>query len=107
MVPSPATVSAVISRLALSYSTNLAFVARCNIQGAVRRERQIPDVFALGIEEHRLLAASRNLVHLAVRRRPHEQSALGVERNGLRRQIRRIKHGDRLSKAVEAENLGR
>src|SRR5262249_46208706 len=89
-----------IEQLTLAVRCNcedLSFVTSRDIQRAVRTEFEVPDVFALGVEENRLFPCRRNAVNLAVRRRAHIERASAIEGDGLSRKFTRLENRRGLS----------
>src|SRR5690348_6744547 len=76
-------------------SEDLSLVAGGNVKSAVRRKREIPDVFCLGVEENGFFAVRRDFVNLAVGRSANIQRAFRIEGNGLRGKIGGIEYDAR------------
>src|SRR5262249_2491341 len=87
------------------HGEDLSLISRGYIQGSIGAKHQIPDIFCLRIEEHRLFARDRNLVDLPIRRSPDVERSLLIKCNGLSREVRRIKYRCRFTRTVEAKHL--
>src|SRR6267154_6642648 len=103
---------AAIEKFALTIrrdSENLALIAGCDKESTVRAKSEIPDVFRFRIKEDGFFPGWRNAIDLAVRRGGHIKHAFGVEGNGLRDKIGRLKNGGGLARgaAFKAEDLCR
>src|SRR3984893_4123184 len=87
------------------HGENLTLIASGDVESAVGGKGKVPDIFCLGIEEHRFFAGGRDAINLSVRRSAHIKIALRVESNGLCGKIRRFKDRGGLSHSIEAENF--
>src|SRR5882762_10153159 len=90
-------------------SENLAFIAGCDEESAVRAKSEIPNVFRFGVKEDGFFAGCGNAIDLAVRRCGYIKRAFGVEGNGLCDEVGGLENGGGLAccAAFKAEDFCR
>src|SRR5258708_4060473 len=85
----------------------LSFVTCSDVESAIGRKREVPDVFGFGIEENGLLAGRRDTVDLAIGRSADVQNAFGVKGDGLGGEVGRIKNYVGFAARIETKDFRR